>query len=63
MTAIESLLAQYQAKHTELHRAWTAAVGTPGYAKAPWRDRDNALAAEYRGKADELGYSGPLLPR
>lgn len=64
MTIIERALAEFKAKHEELHRQWTAAVGTPGYVKAPWRDRDNALVAEYRAKLTDLGYprTEPLIP-
>ena len=60
--AIERLLAEFKVRHETLHREWTLAVGTPGYVKAPWRDRDNALCAEYRDRATALGYRGPLLP-
>lgn len=61
---IDALLNEFNAKHEELHREWTAAVGTPGYVKATWRDRDNALCREYRDRATALGYPGtaPLLP-
>lgn len=58
---IAALRAEFKAKHDELHREWTAAVGTPGYVKAPWRERDNALTAEYRDRLDRLGYRGPLI--
>lgn len=62
--AVDELLAEFKAKHAELHRQWTAVVGTPGYVKAPWRDRDNALVAEYRNKLTAAGYprDAPLLP-
>ena len=61
---IEELLAEFKERHEALHREWTAAVGTHGYIKAPWRDRDNALVREYRDKLTALGYPGtsPLLP-
>lgn len=60
---IPELLAEFKSKHEALHREWTAAVGTPGYVKAPWRDRDNALTDEYRARLTELGYprTEPLL--
>lgn len=57
---IRKALAEFNDKHAALHTEWTAAVGTPGYIRAPWRDRDNALTAEYRARLDALGYSGPL---
>lgn len=61
---IDELLADFRKKHYELHRQWTAAVGTPGYVKATWRDRENAQCAEYRDRATALGYprTAPLLP-
>lgn len=58
---VRQLLAEFKERHTALHRDWTAAVGTPGYMKAMWRDRDNALGAEYRAKLERAGYTGPLL--
>lgn len=57
---IDRLLAEFRVKHAELHRAWSAEVGTPGYVKAPWRDRANAQVTEYRDKLTALGYDGPL---
>lgn len=60
--SVRALLSEFKDRHEALHRAWTAAVGAPGYVKAPWRDRDNALTAEYRERAEALGYVGPLLP-
>ena len=61
---IDQLRAEFKLKHEALHRAWTAAVGTPGYVKAPWRDRDNALVKEYRDRLSAVGYprDEPLLP-
>lgn len=41
--------------HNELHRLWTAEVGTPGYEKRPWRDLDNALSARGRDVANAIG--------
>lgn len=63
MSDIETLLAEFKSKHEALHREWTAAVGTPEYVKAPWRDRDNALVTEYRDKLTDLGYprTAPML--
>lgn len=61
---IERLLATFKAKHEQLHREWTAAVGTPGYVKSTWRERDNALVSGYREKLTALGYpkTSPMLP-
>lgn len=60
----EALLAEFKAKDNELHREWTAAVGTPDYIKRPWLDREDALLKEYREKLTSAGYPvhAPLLP-
>lgn len=61
---ILEVLAQFRSQHEALHCQWTTAVGTPGYVKAQWRARDNALAIEYRETLTALGYplTLPLLP-
>lgn len=59
---VKALLARFAKEHDDLHREWTAAVGTPGYVKAEWRDRDNDLVERYTDATRALGYDGPLLP-
>lgn len=63
MSNVVELLDEFKTKHEALHRLWTNAVGTESYVKAPWRDRDNALTAEYRDKLNAAGYprEAPLL--
>jgi len=60
---IRALLDEFEAKNHDLHREWTAAVGTPGYVKALWRDRDNALTKAFRDKLTAAGYprNAPML--
>lgn len=61
---INSLLAEYQARDAALLREWTAAAGAPGYVKAAWIDRADAIANEYRDKLTAVGYprNAALLP-
>jgi len=58
---VRKLLNQFADEHAALHRSWTAAVGTPGYTKAPWLARDRELTDRYSKSVRALGYDGPLI--
>lgn len=51
----------YRDAHTELHKAWTADVGSLTYDKARWKRREEELNTEARKRAATHGIEPPYL--
>lgn len=49
MSAPYSCSVEHYAAHVALHREWTDAVGTPGYDKRAWKERERLLHVGCRG--------------
>lgn len=45
---IEEIKKQFETKHHELHREWTANVGKPDYDKQVFRDKEKELNEKFR---------------